>query len=298
MPSHIYSMLGFWEDSIASNRAAIEVQPTTTMRFDFAVYAHLQLGQDTQAKAMLDRQSPPPQRNAAVPVGRRYGAGSDARRLVLERGDWKAAAQLSRPFPRSLPRPNRSPTSPAPSAWRAAAMQPARSARSTRCRRCALSSEGQSVLLGRPHRRADPRRFGWVALAEGARDQAVQLMRGAADSEDASVKNVAMENRLYPMRELLADLLLDAGQAAAACANTKPRSRKRPTVTADSGARPARPKRPATARKPPTTTGSSSHSRKRGRPASGVDARPGVSRAALTSIAWAQRAARLLTGVF
>ena len=52
----------------------------------------------------------------------------------------------------------------------------------------------------------------WVAFKEGARDQAVKFMRAAADGEDASVKHVAMENRLYPMRELLADLLLEMGQ--------------------------------------------------------------------------------------
>jgi tetratricopeptide (TPR) repeat protein len=56
----------------------------------------------------------------------------------------------------------------------------------------------------------------WIALAEGARDQAVKLMRAAADGEDGSIKHVAMENRLYPMRELFADLLLETGQAAPA----------------------------------------------------------------------------------
>jgi tetratricopeptide (TPR) repeat protein len=54
----------------------------------------------------------------------------------------------------------------------------------------------------------------WVAFKEGDRDQAVKLMRAAADGEDGSVKHVAMENRLYPLRELLADLLLDMGQPA------------------------------------------------------------------------------------
>ena len=57
---------------------------------------------------------------------------------------------------------------------------------------------------------------GWVALAEGTRDEALKLMRAAADNEDASVKHVAMENRLYPMRELLGELLLQQGQAPAA----------------------------------------------------------------------------------
>jgi len=53
---------------------------------------------------------------------------------------------------------------------------------------------------------------GWVALNGGAKDKAIELMRQAADGEDASIKHVAMENRLYPMRELLADLLLEAGR--------------------------------------------------------------------------------------
>ena len=56
----------------------------------------------------------------------------------------------------------------------------------------------------------------WVALKEGDRDQALRFMRAAADSEDGSLKHVAMENRLYPFRELLAELLLETGQPAAA----------------------------------------------------------------------------------
>jgi tetratricopeptide (TPR) repeat protein len=56
----------------------------------------------------------------------------------------------------------------------------------------------------------------WVALAEGDGERAMKFMRAAADGEDASVKHVAMENRLYPMRELLGDLLLELGQPAAA----------------------------------------------------------------------------------
>jgi tetratricopeptide (TPR) repeat protein len=56
----------------------------------------------------------------------------------------------------------------------------------------------------------------WIALKEGARDQALKFMRAAADGEDGSVKHVAMENRLYPFRELYAELLLASGQPAAA----------------------------------------------------------------------------------
>jgi len=56
----------------------------------------------------------------------------------------------------------------------------------------------------------------WVALKEGAREQALKFMRAAADAEDGSVKHVAMENRLYPFRELLAELLLEMGDSGAA----------------------------------------------------------------------------------
>jgi tetratricopeptide (TPR) repeat protein len=56
----------------------------------------------------------------------------------------------------------------------------------------------------------------WVAHAEGAREQAVKLMRAAADGEDGGVKHISVENRLYPMRELFAELLLETGQAALA----------------------------------------------------------------------------------
>src|SRR5205814_7503802 len=56
----------------------------------------------------------------------------------------------------------------------------------------------------------------WVALKEGAQDQALRFMRTAADNEDGSLKHVAMENRLYPLRELLGELLLEMGQPTAA----------------------------------------------------------------------------------
>jgi tetratricopeptide (TPR) repeat protein len=56
----------------------------------------------------------------------------------------------------------------------------------------------------------------WLAQGQGNKAQALKLMRAAADLEDGSEKHVAMENRLYPMRELLADLLLMQGDAVPA----------------------------------------------------------------------------------
>jgi tetratricopeptide (TPR) repeat protein len=52
----------------------------------------------------------------------------------------------------------------------------------------------------------------WIAQAKGEKETALKLMRAAADLEDGSEKHIAMENRLYPMRELLGDLLLEQQQ--------------------------------------------------------------------------------------
>ncbi len=51
----------------------------------------------------------------------------------------------------------------------------------------------------------------WIAQGQGKPEEALKFMRAAADLEDGSEKHVAMENRLYPMRELLADMLMRAG---------------------------------------------------------------------------------------
>jgi tetratricopeptide (TPR) repeat protein len=88
----------------------------------------------------------------------------------------------------------------------------------------------------------------WIALKEGARDQAIKFMRAAADGEDGSIKSVAMENRLYPFRELLGELLLDMGQPAEALkefetALAQTPNRYRAFLGIASGPRHARPKR-------------------------------------------------------
>jgi len=81
----------------------------------------------------------------------------------------------------------------------------------------------------------------WIAFKEGGRDQALRFMRTAADNEDNSLKHVAMENRLYPLRELYGDLLLEMGQAPPPSSNTRRRSRQPPTAIAATWVSPAPP---------------------------------------------------------
>jgi tetratricopeptide (TPR) repeat protein len=213
MPSHIWSMVGMWEESIASNRSALEIQPDYHHATDFMVYAHLQLAQDAKAKALVDQIAALPKQE--LPNMPTYTAVAVIpARYALERGDWAGAAALpvlstGRQQADSLVRFTRglgmARSGDLPGAKREVqAMQELRSA---------LEKSNQSYWADRTEEQMLAV-SAWVAHAEGKRDEALKLMRAAADGEDASVKHVAMENRLYPMRELLGELLLQMGQSA------------------------------------------------------------------------------------
>jgi tetratricopeptide (TPR) repeat protein len=217
MPSHIYSMVGLWEDSIASNRFALEIQPDYYHASDFMVYAHLQLAQDAKAKAMMEQAAGTADTGTRVVTFVNFTAlAAMPARYALERADWKGAAALpitSTQFPMadSLTRFARG-LGMARSGDLAGAKREVEAMQELRT---ALEQSNQSYWADR----TEEQRLAvsaWVAQAEGAREQAVKLMRAAADGEDGSVKHVAMENRLYPMRELLGELLLQMGQAAPA----------------------------------------------------------------------------------
>jgi tetratricopeptide (TPR) repeat protein len=221
MPSHIYSMVGMWEESIASNQSALKVQSDYYHATDFIIYAHLQLAQDAKAKTIVDeiykigRDDLLNKENIGT-LGAYTALGIIPARYALERGDWKAAAALpvvptKRLVADSLIRFSRG-LGMARSGNAAGAMQEIEALQSIKK---GLEKAKDAYWAAR----ADEQILAikaWIALSEGEREQAVKLMRAAADGEDGSVKHVSMENRLYPMRELYADLLLETGQANAA----------------------------------------------------------------------------------
>ena len=217
MPSHIYSMVGLWEESIAANQFALEIQPDYYHASDFMTYAHLQLAQDAKAKAVLEKAAKTADTGTRVVTIVNFTAlAAMPARYALERGDWKGAAALpitSTEFPAadSLTRFARG-------------LGMVRSGEIVGAKhevdaihelRRALQKSNQSYWADRSQDQILAL-SGWIAYREGARDEGLKLMREAADREDASVKHVAMENRLYPLRELLGELLLEAGQPAAA----------------------------------------------------------------------------------
>jgi len=240
MPSHIYSMVGLWEESIASNRSALQVQKDYYHATDFMVYAHLQLAQDAKAKALIDeiykigRDDLLNKDNIGGTLGVYTALAVIPARYALERGDWKEAAALpavpsQRLMAESLIRFTRG-------------LGMARSGDVAGAKSEVEAIQGiQKALLKAKDAywaaRSEEQILSvsaWVALSEGSREQAVKLMRSAADGEDGSVKHVAMENRLYPMRELLAELLLETGQAAPALREFEAASRRIRTATGGS----------------------------------------------------------------
>src|SRR4029450_10491946 len=221
MPSHIYSMVGMWEESIASNRSALQVQKDYYHATDFIVYAHLQLAQDAKAKALIDeidkvgRDDLLLKENLAN-LGAYTALAVIPARYPLEGGDWKGAAALpavptKRLMADSLIR-----------FTRGLGMARSGDLASAKSEIEAIHGIQKALLKDKDAywaARSEEQILAvsaWMAHAEGAREEAVKLMRSAADGEDGSVKHVAMENRLYPMRELFAELLLESGQVAPA----------------------------------------------------------------------------------
>jgi tetratricopeptide (TPR) repeat protein len=217
MPSHIYSMVGLWEESIVSNASALEIQPDYYHASDFSVYAHLQLSQDTRARAMIDKAvNTPPRGDRPPALGNFTALAAMPARYVLERADWAGAAVLpvtSTQYPQadSLTRFARG----LGMARSGDFVGAKREIEAIQALRGALQKSNQSYWADRSEEQALAV-SAWVALAEGASERALKLMRAAANAEDGSLKHVAMENRLYPMRELLANLLLATGQASPA----------------------------------------------------------------------------------
>ncbi len=226
MPSHIYSILGRWEDSIRSNTSAVKASrdyaaknaPGTTFAQephaqDFMAYAYLQLGQDREARRVIDELRAVTKLSGARSYGADTGRMAPASRYVLERGAWAEAATLEVPsnlytYAEAMPRFTR--------AVGAAKTGSPATAKEEIDRLQGLSKSAENGYWGEQIQVLVLAASAWRAHAEGRKDDALKLMRGAADLEDSTEKHVSMENRLYPMREMLGDLLLDLGQPAAA----------------------------------------------------------------------------------
>jgi tetratricopeptide (TPR) repeat protein len=228
MPSHIYSMVGMWEESVMSNWRSVAVANDYVAKakldgtlggvphaYDFMAYAYLQLGQDMKARNLI-QDTMTMKKIIGVPLAGATARAAVPARYMLERQDWQGAAQLQ-------PLGTGYPMAEAITQF-ARAMGATRSGDTTAAladieklkeQRAELEKAGQGYWAGQVEIQILGAQA-WTAQAQGNKSAALKFMRAAADLEDASEKHVAMENRLYPMRELLADMLMAQGEAAGA----------------------------------------------------------------------------------
>ena len=217
MPSHIFTRVGAWEDSVAANRRAYQAAiPGNELgeayhASDYSVYADLQLARDTDARADIANAFKVRIANRTLRPAA-YAAAAMPARYALERGDWRAAMSLETttgtvPFTEAI-------------VWFARALGAARTGD-------IAAAQENAAHLG-PLRQAlvdakdtywatevevqQGTAAAWIALAQKRTDEAVALMQAAADLEDSHEKHIVTPGRVLPARELFGDMLLEAGK--------------------------------------------------------------------------------------
>jgi len=245
MPSHIFTRLGMWKESIESNLTSAQTAQAWIAKThagaaafdalhatDYLEYAYLQTGQDAKARELVDNVSKVtsfdiPQFAAG------YALAAVPARHALERRAWKEAAAVTA-------QPATFPWAKYPYAEAivhfARAVGGARTGDLESARQeVAKLTEIQGSLKGQKgfdwatqveiQRRAAA---GWLARAEKKDAEALALLRSAADLEDSTDKHPVTPGSILPAREQLADLLAELGQPAAALAEYETSLRSAP----------------------------------------------------------------------
>jgi tetratricopeptide (TPR) repeat protein len=221
MPSHIFTRVGAWEDSVATNLRSADAakkggEPNEAYHAsDYAVYAYLQLGRDRDAKRTMEDAFKVTEFNPAIRTAP-YAIAAMPARYAIERGAWREAMQLQtqatkHPYTDAI-------------TYFARALGAARSGD-------AAAAEKDAAELAQMHKALQDAKdnywatevevqrlaiAGWIALAQGKSDDALKFMGAAADLEDKNEKSIVTPGRVLPARELLGDMLLELKQPAQA----------------------------------------------------------------------------------
>ena len=224
-PAHIFVRLGLWQESIDTNRvgAAVDDLFFKPHAMDFLVHSYLQTGQDAAARHVVDQATT----MTILPhILDAYAVAAMPARYAIERRRWSEAASLT--LPHSEFAWNLFPHAEATLVF-ARALGAARSGsvdiarkgldrlQELRTKLINANSEGtwQEYWVSQIqiHRQMVT---AWIAHAQGRRDEALQMLRAAADREDSTEKDPVTPGHVISARELLGDLLLEINEPAQA----------------------------------------------------------------------------------
>jgi tetratricopeptide (TPR) repeat protein len=215
MPSHIFTRLGLWEDSVSSNLAAAAAarqhgDPGEEFHaLDYLVYAYLQLGRNDEAEKIRDHLPAAGDAKGSSAFKINFAKAAIRARCALEQQKWADAENL-------VPEPGVQPQVAAISHWAAAlgaahtGNLPAARQHAEQVRRLSaeLKEKGEAYWAQQVAIQGEEA-GGWVAFAEHRTYDALRLLRMAADHEDAAEKHSVTPGAVRPARELLGDLLME-----------------------------------------------------------------------------------------
>jgi len=230
MPSHTFTRIGYWQDSIDSNLAAAtaarrEGQTAEQLHaLDYQVYAYLQTAQDDAARRLVEslpeivsRFNPAIVISGAAPPSAGYFAlAAIPARYALERQDWRAAAMLElreTPFPYAEAMTHFARGLAAAHLGDIAGARASHEALTNIRERLAKSNEGYWTEQVEVQRRTVS---AWTALAEGRTDTALSEMKSAAELEENTEKSAVSPGPLASSRELFGEMFLQMNQPAEA----------------------------------------------------------------------------------
>src|SRR5213596_3108117 len=231
MPSHIFTRVGAWQESIDANRASAKVATTAVAdnqyqfglrsyealhAYDYMMYAFLQLSKDRDAKALMEEVGATRKLNVDHFAGA-FALAAIPARFRLERGLWAEAAALA-VTPSDVPWDKFAQAESV--IWFARGLGAARSgdlasARKDLERLDALRDTLTQAKNAYWAQQSEIQRravAAWTAMAEGKKEEAVTLMRSSADLEDSTEKHPVTPGSIKPARELLGEMLLQAAQ--------------------------------------------------------------------------------------
>src|SRR5712671_4676414 len=220
MPSHLFTRVGSWDESISSNLKSAELAAAAEVNskngeardqrlhaMDYLEYAELQSGRVSKAKAVLDEVNTLPQVSGLTLTGN-YGSSAIPARYAIELGNWAQAAQL-RVGEDSVP-------------WAQAITWTAIGVGSARSKKLEMAEEAEQKLAALRDSIAKQNNTywsnqveverrevaAWIVEQNGKSEDALKLARSAAELEESMDKAAVTPGAVTPAREMLAELLM------------------------------------------------------------------------------------------